>query len=69
MAKQLEIDASITFRVSLEQRARIEDAARREDRTLSSFLRVAAMDRVQQVLASPVGQCITEQPAQASGQA
>ncbi|MFH1034382.1 MAG: DUF1778 domain-containing protein [Pseudomonadota bacterium] len=69
MAKQMEIEASITFRVSQEQRARIEDAARREDRTLSSFLRVAAMNRVQQVLDPPVRQCITDVPAQASGQA
>ena len=69
MAKQLETESSISFRVSPEQRARIEDAAKREDRTLSSFLRVAAMDRAQQVLGPPVGQCITDAPAQASGQA
>ena len=65
MAKQLETESSISFRVSPEQRARIEDAAKREDRTLSSFLRVAAMDRVDQVLGTPVGQCITASPAQA----
>ena len=65
MPRRTEAEQSITLRVTPEQRRRIERAAQREDRTLSSFLRVAAMDRVDQVLGTPVGQCITASPAQA----
>jgi uncharacterized protein (DUF1778 family) len=66
MPRRTEAEQSITLRVTPEQRRRIEHAAKQEDRTLSSFLRVAAMDRVEQVLGTPVGQCITTSPAQAS---
>jgi uncharacterized protein (DUF1778 family) len=65
MPRRTEAEQSITLRVTPEQRRRIERAAQREDRTLSSFLRVAAMDRVDQILGTPVGQCITASPAQA----
>ncbi len=66
MPKRTETEQSISLRVTPEQRSRIEDAAKAEDRTLSSFLRVAAMDRADQVLGQSVGQCITPCPPQAS---
>lgn len=59
MPKHTDTEQALNFRVSTEQRSLIEKAARHEDRTLSSFLRVAAMDRVNRVLGQAVGQRTT----------
>lgn len=69
MPKRTDTESGLSFRVTPEQRAIIEDAAKAEDRTLSSFLRMAATTRASQVLGLPVGQCNTDGQAPASGAA
>jgi|DewCreStandDraft_4_1066084.scaffolds.fasta_scaffold173940_1 uncharacterized protein (DUF1778 family) len=69
MPKRTDTESAFSVRVTQEQRAIIKAAAEAEDRTPSSFLRVAAMARASQVLGLPVGQCNTDGQAQASGAA
>lgn len=56
---------SMAMRVTPERRTRTGHAAKEQDGILSSFPRVAAMDRADQVLGASLGQCITAGPAQA----
>lgn len=55
MPKRTSSDQTLSFRLSPALRARIEAASQAEDRPLSSFLRLAAMDRADRILGLPVG--------------
>ena len=55
MPKRTGSDQTLSFRLSPALRTRIEAASRAEDRPLSSFLRLAAMDRADRVLGQAVG--------------
>lgn len=63
MAIKTETDQSLSFRLSQAQREHIERAAQAEDRNLSSFLRLAAMDRAIRILGPIVQQRTTNQAA------